>query len=489
MLILNAVLQVHFISQFSAGEKMSKDITILVVDDEDYIRDSVKIILETEGFHVICTDNGYEALKIMDGHYVDIVLSDIKMPEMDGITLLKKIKEKFKNVEVLLITGYPSLDSAVESVKLGAYDYITKPFKVDDLVNKIQKALDSKTLKKQVVELQQLVSIYDSSNFFSKTLNHDEILNQLKSVLQTDLSVDGFYMNIFTRGMENFFNFPENLKNFLESEYSFKKCLLTFKSIAFEKGRYNDGGQDYNFLILPMFSSKGLWGIFAVYKRGTKTFRDIDIKILNIYVSQCSLAMQNSLSFEDLSKGYIETVTSLSKAVDAKDHYTRGHSENVKNYSLMIVDEMGFNEEFRDIMFYAGLLHDIGKIGVPTEIIIKPDKLSDYEYEEIKKHSVYGKEILEPIEFLGDVPYYVLYHHEQMDGSGYPYGLTKDEIPLGSRILQVADSFDAMTTDRSYRPRRTIKEAIDELDRCKDTQFDAEVVRAFKSALKKGGFI
>jgi len=468
---------------------MNKNITILVVDDEDYIRDSVKIILETEGFHVICTDNGHKALQIMDEHYVDIVLSDIKMPEMDGITLLKKIKQKFKDVEVLLITGYPSLDSAVESVKLGAYDYITKPFKVDDLVNKIQKALDSKTLKNQVVKLQQIISIYDSSNFFSQTLNHDEILNQLQRVLQTELNIDGFYMNIFTRGIESSFNFSKSFKNFLDNEYNFKKSLITFKDRDFQNGRYNNDGQDYNYLILPMFSSNGLWGVFAAYKRGTKTFRDIDIKILNIYVSQCSLAMQNSLTFEDLSKGYIETVTSLSKAVDAKDHYTRGHSENVKNYSLMIVEEMGFNNEFRDIMLYAGLLHDIGKIGVPTEIIIKPDKLSDYEYEEIKKHSIYGKEILEPIEFLGDVPYYVLYHHEQLDGSGYPYGLTKDEIPLGSRILQVADSFDAMTTDRSYRPRKTIKQAIEELDRCKNTQFDSEVVKAFKSALKRENII
>jgi len=296
-------------------------------------------------------------------------------------------------------------------------------------------------------------------------------------------------MNIFTRGIESSFNFSKSFKNFLDNEYNFKKSLITFKDRDFQNGRYNNDGQDYNYLILPMFSSNGLWGVFAAYKRGTKTFRDIDIKILNIYVSQCSLAMQNSLTFEDLSKGYIETVTSLSKAVDAKDHYTRGHSENVKNYSLMIVEEMGFNNEFRDIMLYAGLLHDIGKIGVPTEIIIKPDKLSDYEYEEIKKHSIYGKEILEPIEFLGDVPYYVLYHHEQLDGSGYPYGLTKDEIPLGSRILQVADSFDAMTTDRSYRPRKTIKQAIEELDRCKNTQFDSEVVKAFKSALKRENII
>jgi len=155
----------------------------------------------------------------------------------------------------------------------------------------------------------------------------------------------------------------------------------------------------------------------------------------------------------------------------------------------MIVDEMGFNHEFHTCMTYAGLLHDIGKIGINTNIIIKPDRLDSLEFEEMKKHPLLGKEILEPIEFLGDIPYYILFHHEKCDGTGYPYGLTSQEIPIGSKILSVADSFDAMTTDRSYRPKRSIKEALEELDRCTGTQFDKEVVSAFKSALKKEKYI
>jgi HD-GYP domain-containing protein (c-di-GMP phosphodiesterase class II) len=236
-----------------------------------------------------------------------------------------------------------------------------------------------------------------------------------------------------------------------------------------------------------MYTNDGLWGIFFAYKKGSDSFSDIDIKMLSIYVSQFSIALQNSFSYEDVSKGYFETISSLSKAVDAKDHYTRGHSENVKDYSLMIVDEMGLGNEFREKIMYAGLLHDIGKIGVRTEIIVKPDKLTNEEYEEMKKHPIYGKDILEPIEFLGDVPYYVLYHHEKLDGTGYPFGLTASEIPLGAKILQVADSYDAMTTDRSYRKRRNPKLAVEELERCSGTQFDEKIVEAFKNALKKKG--
>jgi response regulator RpfG family c-di-GMP phosphodiesterase len=463
------------------------ELTILVVDDEDYIRDSVQIILETEEYKVLTARNGVEALKILETTYVDIVLSDIKMPEMDGVTLLKKIKEKYKNIEVLLITGYPSLDTAVESVKIGANDYITKPFKIDDLINKIKKAYESKKLKQEVVELKQLISIYDSSRFFSITLDHGEILNKFDEILEKNFALGGYFVKLFTKSLEHKKNLILPLENFIKFECTFKKSVILFKEANEEVVQMKFDGQDISIYKQPMYTNDGLWGIFFAYKKGSDSFSDIDIKMLSIYVSQFSIALQNSFSYEDVSKGYFETISSLSKAVDAKDHYTSGHSENVKDYSLMIVDEMGLGNEFREKIMYAGLLHDIGKIGVRTEIIVKPDKLTNEEYEEMKKHPIYGKDILEPIEFLGDVPYYVLYHHEKLDGTGYPFGLIASEIPFGAKILQVADSYDAMTTDRSYRKKRNSKLAIEELERCSGTQFDEKIVEAFKNALKKKG--
>ncbi len=460
-------------------------LTILVVDDEDYIRDSVQIILETENYNVLTAQNGIEALKILEKNYIDIVLSDIKMPEMDGITLLREIKNKYKDIEVILITGYPSLDTAISSVKDGACDYVTKPFKIDDLINKIKKAYESKKLKEEVVELKQLISIYDSSLFFSTTLDHDQLFKKFDEILK-NVNLTGYYFKLFTKDIEKKHNLFPEFGSFISNECTFKKAIIHFKNQDADVSVMKLGGnKDYHVYKQPMYANNGLWGIFFGYRSGSNSFSDIDTKMLSIYVSQFSIALQNSFSYEEISKGYFETISSLSKAVDAKDHYTRGHSENVKDYSLMIVDELGFSAEFREKIMYAGLLHDIGKIGVPTEIIIKPDKLTAEEFEEIKKHPVLGKDILEPIEFLGDVPFYVLYHHEKLDGTGYPFGLTDTEIPLGSRILQVADSYDAMTTDRSYRKRRSSELAIEELERCSGTQFDAEIVKAFKSALKK----
>jgi response regulator RpfG family c-di-GMP phosphodiesterase len=466
-----------------------KEIRVLIVDDEEFIRDSIKTILETEGFYTFIADDAFEALKILDKNYIDVVISDMKMPGMDGISLLKKIKIDYPNIAVLLITGYPNIDNAIESVKSGAFDYITKPFKVNDLLIKISKAYESSKLKREVVELKQLLSIYDSSKFFSSTLNHNEIFNMLYKILSENFRIEGMYIKFFTKNIKFKKNISISFSKYIDFECSFKKAIILFDENNYIISEMIFDGIEYSVCKHPLYLKDNISGVFFAYKKGSNQFTETESQMLSIYLSQISTAILNSFAYEELSKGYLETIHSLSKAVDAKDHYTMGHSENVKKYTLMIVEEMGFNETFKKQMTFAGLLHDIGKIGVPTEIIIKPNKLTDEEFEEIKKHPIYGKEILDPIEFLGDVPYYVLFHHEKLDGTGYPYGITEDEIPIGSKILQVADSFDAMTTDRSYRPRRNFKEAVEELDRCVGTQFDKEVVESFKRVLKKEGKI
>lgn len=462
----------------------ARNYKVLVVDDEDYILESIEIILKTEGFDVFSVDSGEKALKVLRETNIDVVLTDIKMPEMDGITLLKKIKDEFQ-VEVILITGFPSIDTAVESVKFGAYDYIIKPFKVEDLLNKVLKAIENKDLKREVVDLHHIISIYESSKFFRNILSVNEIFEKMNTVILNFLKNDGYFIKLFTNNYIKQVNVDQNFEKYINDNFTYKDYLSIFLSLEYYYTTVKLNGKDLNILLLPMKSRDGLWGIIGVFREGSKGYSDLDCKIHVIYVEQFSLSLLNIYSFEDLSKGYLETITALSNAVDAKDHYTLGHSENVKRYSLMIVNEMGLNDEFKETMTYAGLLHDIGKIGVPTEIIVKPSKLTNEEYDEMKKHPIYGKDILSPIEFLGDVPYYVLCHHEKMDGSGYPYGLTAEDIPLGAKILQVADSYDAMTTDRSYRLRRDAKLAFEELDRCTGTQFDKEVVAAFKSAMRK----
>jgi putative nucleotidyltransferase with HDIG domain len=191
----------------------------------------------------------------------------------------------------------------------------------------------------------------------------------------------------------------------------------------------------------------------------------------------------------ELRTAYIQTIRALAEAIDAKDAYTRGHSERVAVYASRIARQMSLRKELIERVYFAGLLHDVGKIGVPDAIITKPDRLDEDEYREIMKHPEIGAKILEPVEFLRSVVPCVRHHHEWYDGCnrGYPDRLAGDQIPLPSRVIVVADTVEAMTSDRPYRKALSIDVVISELHKYSGTQFDPVVVDAFLRLLEDEG--
>jgi response regulator RpfG family c-di-GMP phosphodiesterase len=191
----------------------------------------------------------------------------------------------------------------------------------------------------------------------------------------------------------------------------------------------------------------------------------------------------------ELRTAYIQTIRALAEAIDAKDAYTRGHSERVAVYASRLGNQMGLRKEMIERIYFAGLLHDVGKIGIPDAIITKPDRLTLEEYEEIKRHPEIGAKILEPVEFLRSIVPCVRHHHEWYDGcqSGYPERLAGDQIPLPSRVILVADTVEAMTSDRPYRKALSIDVVVAELHKYSGTQFDPVVVDAFLRLLEDEG--
>jgi len=191
----------------------------------------------------------------------------------------------------------------------------------------------------------------------------------------------------------------------------------------------------------------------------------------------------------ELQTAYIQTIRALAEAIDAKDAYTRGHSERVAVYASRIARELNLRKELIERVYFAGLLHDVGKIGIPDAIITKPDRLTEEEYEEIKRHPEIGAKILEPVEFLRSVVPCVRHHHEWYDGcqSGYPDRLAGDQIPLPSRVIVVADTVEAMTSDRPYRKALPLEVVVKELHKFSGTQFDPVVVDAFLHLLEDAG--
>ena len=182
------------------------------------------------------------------------------------------------------------------------------------------------------------------------------------------------------------------------------------------------------------------------------------------------------------------TIRALVQAVDIKDRYTRGHSERVGRASVMIARELGMPEERVEVLRFAGILHDVGKLGVPTRLLRKDGPLTPEERSVIELHPEYGHEIVRGIGFLGEARAAILHHHERLDGGGYPYGLSGHHIPECARVVAVADAFDAMTSTRSYRRARPVPAAVAELRKCAGKQFDPRMVRALAASLERDGW-
>jgi HD domain len=205
--------------------------------------------------------------------------------------------------------------------------------------------------------------------------------------------------------------------------------------------------------------------------------------LIPLFVARWAVAQ-----FAEQQRAYEATVGALCQAVETKDVYTRGHSDRVSRGSVMIAREVGMRGDRVEALRYAGMLHDVGKLGVPTKVLQKTGKLTEEEYEAIQLHPARGLDIVSEIGFLDEALAGIMHHHERIDGRGYPVGLAGDEIPEFARVLAVADAFDAMTSTRSYRGARPVDEAIAELRKWSGTQFDPAFVDAFVAAVKREGW-
>jgi len=218
-------------------------------------------------------------------------------------------------------------------------------------------------------------------------------------------------------------------------------------------------------------------------------FTKYDLSILSFLANLAAAAIIHTNLTEEIKGAYLATVKTLIAAIEAKDHYTRGHSEAVARYTTAIAKEFHLSPEEIERLYIAGLLHDIGKIGIKEDILLKPGRLSDEEFDAIKEHPLIGTKILEPAGFHKDVMSAVSFHHERPDGKGYPYGEKNGNIYLGAAIINVADAFDAMTSERPYRSALSIEEAVEELKKNRGTQFNKDVVDKFIIILKRKGAI
>jgi putative nucleotidyltransferase with HDIG domain len=239
-------------------------------------------------------------------------------------------------------------------------------------------------------------------------------------------------------------------------------------------------------IAVPLLTKDKIIGVVEVLnKKNNQFFNEEDKSLLEAFANQAAVAIENAMLYDNLNNMFLNTIKSLAAAIETKDIYTRGHSERVTRYSELIALELGLEEkEIKDLRL-AGLLHDIGKIGIDENILRKPSKLTEIEFKEIKKHPIYAANILESIPQMKDIIPAIKHHHERYDGQGYPDGLKGDDIPFFARIISIADTFDAMSSSRPYREALPLDVCLQEIKICSGTQFDPEISNVAIKVLKK----
>jgi response regulator RpfG family c-di-GMP phosphodiesterase len=469
---------------------------VLVVDDEKFIRDIIADFLGMEGYIVRTAEDGTSAVTELERARYDMVISDLKMPKMGGLDLLKEVARVHPDTLTVIMTGFGTVETAIDAMKRGAYDYILKPFKVEEIVHIVQRGLEKRRLSAENLRLREALSLYKVSEAIAASLSLDEVVSTLSESALSEVRSD-LVMTWLADGEGNFALRSLNYSALLEEGEELGELdpvkvverlgtgpIIEHGARAREMFSAHPSRQVSSLIIVPLKMRDRLLGfVSTVSLTASRRFDEGQRKLLSIIASRAAAAIENARLYEDLQATFQQTIQSLARTIDKMDRYTSGHSERVARYAVNLAKWLGLDEAQIEIVRHSALMHDIGKIGCVMNLN-KAGKLTQSEYEVFKRHPAYGREILDPIKFLGPVIPGVHLHHERWDGRGYPLGLAGKDIPLIARIISVADTYDAMTSDRAYRRALPHEVTVSEIERCSGTQFDPDIAGTFTERIE-----
>ncbi len=463
---------------------------VLIVDDDPGIRNTISELIEELGYLCETASDGLDAVELLDSGPYLCVFTDIMMPNMSGLELIRKIKARDVSLPIIVITGYASLEIAIDAMKYGASDFISKPFKVKQIelmLNKVKREKDLIEENKRFSDTLQLHRLID--NLVGQIEDKNEELISLQAISEKIISMKGIRdlvgaiidvsKQLLDEADVRFFPISRKHNTLIDPDGG-KEILLDPGLLKGDIVRKNGSGKALtdNFeTIFPLMIEGQVFGALDIVTSSILG-DDKESKILYL-LDRSAERMENVALYEGLYENMLSTLNSMAKILDARDPHTSQHSTRVTSLSMAMGKALGLDEDDLDVLYIAASLHDIGKVGIPDHILLKPDGLTDEEFAVIKKHPDIGADILKPIPPMAKETEIIRHHHERYDGRGYPAGLKGKEIPYLSRIISLADSFDAMTSDRPYRDGMSIEKAIEEIERCKGSQFDPELAEIF----------
>jgi len=473
---------------------------ILVVDDYNSTRQMIVDALHQSGYLSVSeADNGRDALDIIKSDLYDLVISDVMMPHMNGMDLLRHLKESHPNTAVIMITGQPGTDLTVSAMKKGAVDFIKKPFNISDLLYKVQIYLreksvnelqqgDDESLNRKITEQTEDLSIksyiYDSLENLEG--ENEQIYNKMAELAIRVVEGDICHIMIYDDEMQKFYRKVTKKSAERPHTSDTHESLQPFFCQVIQKGEalmiHSDEHPEISpsLICTPLMIRGKAFGVLSIRKKKNRgVFTKKDLHYLTSLTKRASLNLENKVLYESLYANVLDTFKSLVASIQLRDHYTEEHSRRVTKYAIDTATFMGCSKAEIGSLRISGVLHDIGKIAIPDAVLLKPGKLDDKEYAIIKTHADIGERILQSIALFDQERSTIRHHHERWDGNGYPLGLQGEEIPLPARIIAVADTYDAILNDRPYRQAQTKEWALEQIARNRGTQFDKQIVDCF----------
>jgi putative two-component system response regulator len=438
---------------------------ILIVDDSGMIRNALKRELVKLGFEVKAANDGHQALQIAAQQPFDLIITDIEMPRMDGFELCEQLKHnaQTQTIPVVMLSSHDSDEAIERGFKVGAAAFITKANARQELGTRIEDVLNRALFLRD-----RLVLVVDDSKL-------------VLSIARKGLAQAGFKVATAENGARALEFLKKNKPDLILCDLHMPEVDGAQLCAAL---RSNSAWSGIPFVLMSTAGERGV--IRRMLERGAcgyieKPFNVEQLVIMTekLLSDHFQLLLKEKERLDTERNLMIASITSLVQALEARDVYTRGHSEMVADLSVAMATEMGFDDDELQTMRMAARLHDLGKIGVRDDVLLKPGRLTDAEFSLIQRHPVIGAEILGPIPSLESIIPGVLYHHERMGGQGYPEGLKGSSIPLMARIIAVADTYDSITSERPYQAKTGKQQALQIIDSLSGDQLCPDCVRVF----------
>ena len=507
---------------------------ILIVDDDSLMCETLMDIMQSLEYDADCATRVVEAREKLSKTFYNILMVDLKLSDGTGLDLLKYVKEINPETMTIIFTGYASLESSISALNEGAFGYLQKPLNIEEVKILISKAMKMQQLSVENKELIEKLKGLSLKDVETEVYNHKYLIERLNSELLRAkryalsislamIDVDYFnsindlyghaygdkilkelakYLKQFVRGMDivtryggeefviilpdtdkqSTIRFTERLLSDLEDHIFDPQGKKLKLKVSIGVANFSEDDPDiseaYGLIHLvekAVSLAKERGGSRLATLNGKEAEEPSDDTQENID----NLKQKLSKIEKRMHQTFLESIYAFAKTIEAKDFYTGEHCEHMVSLAVSIGKKLNLSEKEMEDLKHAAMLHDLGKIGIPDEILLKKGKLTDGEYDIIRKHPQIGAEIIRHLHFLKDVAPIVLYHHERFDGFGYCSGLKGKEIPLGARIIAIADVYQALTSDRPYRKAYSGEEALKIIKEGSGTQFDPEIVKVF----------